>query len=305
VLRDYLRKKYADRTIDVVVANTPATLDFLFKHRDVLFRDSPIVFAAIQRPTPAQIASGSGATGILFIRSHRRTLDLALKLHPGTEQVFVISGTSSRDKELEAVAREELQRYGRKVAITYLTDLSLGELVARVKSLPKQSVILYSWQQIQTQQNTIIESPEILSSIASAARVPIYGMTGSNLGRGIVGGYVSTLEGNAARLAELTLRVANGAPAVGIPIEKAAEMPMFDWRQLERWGISEDRLPPGSIVQFRELTMWQQYKGRIIVAIVIFALQILLIGALLAQRRHARRSQRELEQYKGHLENLD
>lgn len=80
VLRDYLRKKYADRTIDVVVANTPATLDFLFKHRDVLFRDSPIVFAAIQRPTPAQIASGSGATGILFIRSHRRTLDLALKL---------------------------------------------------------------------------------------------------------------------------------------------------------------------------------------------------------------------------------
>ena len=56
VLRDYLRRKYADRTIDVVVPTAHAPLDFLFKHRDVLFRDSPIVFATMKRPTPDQIA---------------------------------------------------------------------------------------------------------------------------------------------------------------------------------------------------------------------------------------------------------
>jgi signal transduction histidine kinase/CheY-like chemotaxis protein len=304
LLRDYLRRKYAGRTIDVLVATAPVPLDFLFKHRDVLFPDSPIVFAGIKRPTPMQIASGSGATGILNLRSHRRTLDLALKLHPGTEQVFVISGTIGRDKEFETVAREELQGYESKVPITYLTDLPLGELLVQVKSLPERSIILYFWQQLQTQQNTVIESPEILSSIAHAARVPIYGLSASNIGRGVVGGYVSVLETTAAKLGELTRRIINGARAVDIPIERAPEIPTFDWRQLQRWGISEDRLPPGSVVRFRELTMWQQYKSRIVAAIVLFGLQALLIGALLVERHRARRTRGELEQYKGKLQNL-
>jgi PAS domain S-box-containing protein len=65
---------------------------------------------------------------------------------------------------------------------------------------------------------------------------------------------------------------------------------MFDWRQLQRWRVPEDRLPPASIVRFHELTMWQLYKRRIAGAIVLFALQALLIGALLVERHRARRS---------------
>ena len=63
---------------------------------------------------------------------------------------------------------------------------------------------------------------------------------------------------------KLTLKVANGARASDIPVENAPDMPMFDWRQLQRWGIREDSLPEDSIIRFRELTLWQQYKWRII-----------------------------------------
>jgi signal transduction histidine kinase len=129
-------------------------------------------------------------------------------------------------------------------------------------------------------------------------------MSFANVGFGIVGGYVYTLEGNAAKVAEMTLRVANGARAADIPVARAPEVPMFDWRQLQRWGIPEDRLPPGSIIRFRELTVWQQYKGRIVAAIAIFGLQALLIGALLLERYRSRRTQAELKQYKGQLEHL-
>ena len=115
VLRDYLRRKYADRTIDVVVPTAHATLDFLLTHRDVLFPNSPIVFATMKRPTPEQLLSGRGATGILYIQGHKKTLDLALKLHPSAEQVFVISGTSSRDEAFETLARQQLQGYEGKV----------------------------------------------------------------------------------------------------------------------------------------------------------------------------------------------
>src|SRR5262249_34579583 len=98
VLRDYLRQKYARRAIDVLVAVADPTLRFLLKYRDDLFPHAPIVFLAAQPPTANEFAAGPGVTGIIFIFSYKRTLDLALNLHPGTKQVFIVSGTLERDK---------------------------------------------------------------------------------------------------------------------------------------------------------------------------------------------------------------
>src|SRR6185437_6272665 len=119
-----------------------------------------------------------------------------------------------------------------------------------------------------------------------------------------VGGYVWTMETNAARVAEMMLKVANGTPPADIPIENAPVIPMFDWRQLQRWGIDENLLPPGSTIRFRELTMWQQYRWRIVAAIGVLVFQALLILALLAERQRAGRSRKELEEYKDQLEHL-
>src|SRR5262245_58050203 len=132
LLRDYLREKYADRTLDVVVANSDASLDFLLKYRDDLLRRTPIVFVAARYPTDEQLSAAPGILGLVNITAHRRTLDLALRLHPDTEQVFVVSGTLEHNKRLEALAREELQGYEDRVRITYLTDLPPRELAAAI-----------------------------------------------------------------------------------------------------------------------------------------------------------------------------
>src|SRR5262245_36726763 len=176
LLRDDLRQKYADRTIDVVVANSDASLDFLLKYRDDLFPHTPIVFIAARHPSKEELAAGPGLTGILNLHTHRETLDLALRLHPDTEQVFVISGTLEHDKKHEIVAREELQGYETKVQITYLTDLSLEELIAKTRSLPERSIVIHVWQQSRDEQGKVLESADMLASIARSATVPIYGM---------------------------------------------------------------------------------------------------------------------------------
>jgi signal transduction histidine kinase/DNA-binding response OmpR family regulator len=132
----------------------------------------------------------------------------------------------------------------------------------------------------------------------------MYGMSYRNVGLGIVGGYVWTMEANTTRLADMTVKVVSGTRASNIPVENAPNVPMFDWRQLQRWGVPEDRLPEDSVIRFRELSLWQQFKWRILTAIAIFALQGLLIFALLLARRRARRTRLELEKYKESLERL-
>ncbi|HKQ80478.1 MAG TPA: ABC transporter substrate binding protein [Blastocatellia bacterium] len=292
----YLRQKYSDRDIDVVVAAGGPALEFLLKNRSDLFTNTPIVFVMSSYPNTEQHLAGPGLTGIVTNNTYRKTLDMALKLHPGTEQVFIISGTLERDKRIETVAREELQGYESKVGITYLTDLPPNELIAKAENMPERSIILYVWQQAQNEQGKFLESADVLALIAGPARVPIYGMSGNLVGRGIVGGYVFTTEGNATRVAEIALRIANGARAKDIPVENAPALPMFDWRQLQRWKINEDRLPQSRIIQNKVLTFWEQYRQYIIGGIVLVVVQTLLIAYLLLERDRRQRAMRGLRE---------
>jgi len=303
-LRDYIRKKYAGRPIDVVVPIASPPLEFLLKYRSDLFPQTPIVFGATNYPSAAQLEAGAGATGIVFVNTYRKTLDLALKLHPGTEHVFIVSGTMAHDHVYETLARSQLKGYESKAAITYLTDLPVEQLMVITKTLPERSIVLYAWQQARNAQGKLLESREILKLIAPLARVPLYGMSYAHVGLGVVGGYVYTMEANTTRLAEMTLKVVSGTRASNIPVESAPNKPMFDWNQLQRWRIPEDKLPEDSVIRFRELSVWQQFKWRILASVALVALQSLLIFALLIERRRARSIQLELQQYQEGLEQV-
>src|SRR5262249_57720368 len=156
--------------------------------------------------------------------------------------------------------------------------------------LPERSIVLYVWQQSQNEQGKVIESAETFALIAGSAPVPIYGMSYPILGNGIVGGYIITSEATGTKVAEIALRIANGGGAEDIPVESAPTVPMFDWRQLQRWGISENRLPRDSIVRFRVSTFWGQYKRRVTDVFALFVVQTLLIAVLLLERARRQRA---------------
>jgi PAS domain S-box-containing protein len=302
-LAAFLRVKYASRKIDVVVTDTPPPLDFLFKYRTDLFADTPIVFATTQRPSEAQLAAGAGATGITY-SGYRKTLELALRLHPASEHVFIVSNSLPSGPSWEQVARADLEGFQSRADITYLTDLPLEELTARLRTLPRYSIVLYVWGRGVTRQGAVLDSHDLLSFIAPSVPAPIYGLSFANIGLGIVGGYVWTSESRAAKLAEMILKVENGARPADVPIENSPLLPMFDGRQLQRWGIDESLLPPDSVVRFRVLTFWEQYRWRIIGVGCIVLLQTLLIGALLLERRRARRAAAALQESETRFRNM-
>src|SRR5262249_43601495 len=88
--------------------------------------------------------------------------------------------------------------------------------------------------------------------------------------------------------------ILDGEKASEIPITNKEEIlrPVFDWRQLQRWGISESRLPVGSEIRFRSPTAWEQYRWQIMLISTTLVLQSLLIGGLFYEHR---RRQAEVE----------
>jgi signal transduction histidine kinase len=86
-------------------------------------------------------------------------------------------------------------------------------------------------------------------------------------------------------------RILEGERPRDIPVEAAPVVPMFDWRQVKRWGIDSSRLPPDADIRFRTPSQWETYRWYIIGTIVVVVAQLVLIAALLAQ--HARRRRAE------------
>jgi signal transduction histidine kinase len=302
LLHEYLRQKYANQKIDVVVATPDPALDFLLKFRTDLFPNCPIVFVAVKRPSREVLAAGHGLTGIIRANTHRKTLDLALKLHPETKEVFVISGSPEHDKRFETIAREELAGYDKRLRITYLTDLPIPELLNTVKELPRESVILYVWHRSALETEKSLQTFEVLEKIRQVAAVPIYGMGSRNVGYGIVGGYVQDSERNGLETAELVRRILNNTRAQDIPVDSASSVPMFDWRELKRWGINESNLPNGSVIRFKEFTLWEQYRWRFVLVAFLLVIQTAIITALLLERRRRRRAKEALARLNAELE---
>jgi C4-dicarboxylate-specific signal transduction histidine kinase len=138
------------------------------------------------------------------------------------------------------------------------------------------------------------EGNSAFSRLYRVANAPIFFHDETFFGEGIVGGPMQVVAGQSKKAAEVALRILDGEKVGDIKptfVEVAA--PMFDWRQLQRWGISESSLPPGSTVYFREPTVWERYSWQIALITAVILLQAGFISALL--REHRRRQLAEVQ----------
>ena len=121
--------------------------------------------------------------------------------------------------------------------------------------------------------------------VSAAANAPLYGFLDQYLGRGIVGGSLYSSATQGIEAAKLVLQVFNGSERSPLSlVELSGNKLLFDWRQLQRWGISESSLPLGSEVLFSNPTAWEKYRGYILALMAAFLIQAALIFWLLYER---------------------
>ena len=291
-LSDYIRRKYEGRRIDIVIGITNRSLRFALEHRAALFPRAAIVGAAIGLADNELVHRAGGAvTGVVVGSAFAESLKLALRLHPDTKRVFVIATSPNRVNE--QTVRDELRPLGRQVPITFLAAETLRDLLTAVRAVPRGSLILYIWYQRSglDYENTPQEPARL---VAAAASVPVYGVIDSNIGTGIVGGMVRDTRKTGLRAGQMARQILDGAPPQSIPIEHAPVLPVFDWRQLQRWGLDPEQLPPGSDVRFKAPTVWEAYGRYILVACLVMTAQLVLIAGLLTQRASRQRAEMTL-----------
>jgi PAS domain S-box-containing protein len=284
---EFLRRKYADRKPDLIISLGEPARDFVVRYRARLFPGAPIIAGGSRGVIDAL---PPGIIGIVTRTQSRPTLELALRLHPGTRRIVVLAGTSPLDRsEAQHVVRE-LREAAPDLEIVRLGELPMASVREAVASLPANTVIFYL-HILQDGDGRSTVPREALAGLAPIANAPIYGPYDTFVGHGIVGGHVYSFEAAAAKIAEVALRTLSGEPLETSTIVHDPSVYMFDWQQLRRWGIDERRLPPGSIVRFRELSVWDSYRWYIVGGAAALLAQAALIAGLLVSRAQRRRAQ--------------
>ncbi len=281
---DFLRSKYGQRGIRVIVADALPALQFAAKFRERIFPDVPVVHIAVARDRLEPLTLPKNVVGNTENHDPTPTLQLALKLHPNANQLVVIRGAADRDRLWDARVRAAVERLGNGIEVEYLSGLPTAEVLRRVAALPKGTVV-FTPGYFTDGAGEVSTPRQSVERIAQASAVPVYGTFDTLLGTGIVGGYVTRFEDQAKEAGAIVVRLLNGASAAEIAPASVARVPMVDWREVRRWGVDERLLPADSVVRFREPTVWDRYGLPIAVGIAVLLIQAGLITSLLVERR--------------------
>jgi signal transduction histidine kinase len=284
----------------LIITITEPALDFALRHQDELFPNAAILFGAVDERAVGRHTLNANVTGVFQVIDAQATVEAALRLHPRTRRVVVVSGASRLDRGYLDVVREGLSGLGSQTAVTYLTGKPLNEVLAAVASLGDDAMVLFV--SMQSDGDGVARTgPEVVAALRGRAAVPIYGMSDNFLGRGIVGGMVFDIDTHGTDLARRGKAILSGVTAADLVPMRSANRLSFDWRELRRFDIDEALLPAGATVVNREPGTWNAYRRELLVTGVVFLGQSLLIGTLLVQRRRRRAAEIALRELSGRL----
>jgi len=282
----------------VVPIGSPAGR-FVAKYRHRLFPRAPILYTGMDRRTLPADAFAHNATFVGESFDIAGLVEDILQLAPETNHIAVVIGDSPLERYWTKAFREAFEPFTNRVRFTWFNDLSFDEMLRQAATLPAKSFILLALL-LRDASGVTHNQDEALQQLRAVANAPINGLYQNQLGLGLVGGRLYQAEAEGDESARVAVRVLRGEPISTFPprIIGPEQHPRYDWRELQRWKIGENRLTPGSVVEFRQPTVWQRYRWWIAGTVAVALLQVGLIvqlGVMLVRRRRAERALRESE----------
>jgi PAS domain S-box-containing protein len=309
---DNLRRLYAHKfppnAFDVIITADDNALDFILRYRDELFPGVPVVFCGVNRYSEDRLQGQAGITGVVETTDHLKTINLALAMQPEAQHVYVIVDRTTTGLTLREQLDAVLSNLARPVDVTYLDDVTLAEMEARLRALSPTDDLVYLMTFHRDSAGRTFTSSEIMYLVYEASGAPIYATGKEYLGQGIVGGYLNWGYNQGRIAAELAIRVLNGESPDAIPvITQGASPAMFDYVEMQRWGIPLGALPVGARLINRPVSFIEQHKPLVIGVTVVFLTQAIAITLLTVSVNQRKRAQAALraseEQYRLLVEN--
>jgi len=301
-LAGWLRNKYHGNKLDAIVAVGGKSIDFVLRARGKAWPQVPVIAIGSADTISNELAGQTNVTGFIVAVDVQGTLKTAVRLRPGTRRIAFISpgatvvdgSAESYQHDLQAAEKFCTNQFG----LIKLVGLSMAETKRRLLELPPETIVFYD--DVRTDGAGPVLLPWIaVEELTSVSTAPIFSYSWFYVGNGVVGGVCINPEVVNSEIAGQIAAVVRAGNADAVPTarDKSSRF-VFDWRQVQKYHLSAAQIPSNSEGRFRPPTLWQAYRGIMIVLLGALAVQTALIFVLLWQRRRMRRADEELSNSK-------
>jgi signal transduction histidine kinase len=282
---EYLAALFKSRKLDLIVTiGAPATI-FVQKYRAHFFPSTRLLMGGPEQRTINYAALTANDAPVPIALDLNKFIENILQVLPDTTHIAWIVGASPLEKFWVEELRRASQPFTDRISFESFSELPFEDMLKRISQLPPHSAAFFADLRVDAA-GVPLDPGLVLPKLRAATNAPIFGYLDSYLGSGIVGGPMLSSQEVGQRMAETAVRILRGEVPGEIKAPPVVpEAPQYDWRELQHWNISESRLPAGSIVRFREPTVWQQYRWQIAAICAVVLLQGGLISGLVYERR--------------------
>jgi signal transduction histidine kinase len=296
-LADFLRARYSEIKVDAIIVMDPSSLRFMVRYRDRIFPGTPVAYAGLRDVTLSRLELPRDFIGTSYPMNAQPTVDLALRLRPEARELVIITGTAELDRSIEEQLRAAAAAAAPNLRMRVLTGLAYDQIVAEVGKLPPDAIIVTGPIARDGAGRAFTSALEFIERVRATAPVPIVHTFENAVGRGALASYSVPIETIPRQAAAVAKQLLDGVAPASVVLPPTARLrPFVDLREMKRWGIPEERLPADTVVRFRELTMWDQYRYQILGIMSAVLLQTALIALLLVQRRRRERAEARLQE---------
>ena len=287
----YLSALFAKQQPDLIVSVGAPAAAFVQRHRPQLFAGTPMVFTAVDERR-VQLTALSENDAVVTVRiDYLAAIENILRVLPDTKNVMVVVGTSPIEQFWTKEIGNAVKSLTDRVSFIWTNNLSFDEIVKKAAALPPHSAIFWELMIVDAA-GVVHDGNTALERLHAVSNAPIFSYDESFFGREIVGGPLLSVLDTSRQTAAAAIRVLAGENPNDIKIPSVEfSRPKFDWRELQRWGINQSRLPLGSEVFFRDPTAWEQYRWQITGVLLALLVQSAMIAWLLLERFGRRKAE--------------
>jgi signal transduction histidine kinase len=288
---DYLQALFAKRRLDLVITIGSPAATFVRRNRQQLFPSTPALYAGLDQRRVPPLTENDAVVAVAL--DPAGTVESVLRVLPKTTSVAVVIGNSPIEKFWLELARAEFQPLESRVKFIWFNELPFEEMLKQASALPPQSAVLFGMLVVDAT-GVAHEEGKAFAALHAVANAPMFAVLDPFFGQGVVGGALTSIADLSRQAATVAVRILDGEAPSSIKVPPIGPgTPRYDWRELQRWNISENQLPAGSEIYFRVPGPWEQYRLQISAVLAALLLQAAVIVWLVVE--HRRRNFAEAE----------
>ncbi len=285
---EHLMVKYAGHHFDCVVVSDDNAYTLLQSIHDTVFPGVPIVFCGINSPNVITPASRKYSTGITEYYDVEQGLALIHRLHPGMEQLVVISDSTITGGLLGRHILSYTSDTDIPYRVTYIDSMPEAKIPAYLEKLPDESVILLLTF-FRIGDDEVIPVDQATRMLGFSGH-PVYTCWEFFIRNGVIGGLVISGFHTGQEAAGLVLRIFQGENPAEIPVMNSTLRPVFDYDALNKNSIPNHALPSESIILNKPVTIFTTHpvlSYSLVGLIVLLFVSIISLWLNFMNRLHA------------------